>query len=135
MTIKNAAKGLGWFGIGLGLAQLLTPGRLGRIIGTGEHPRTMRALGLREVATGVGVLVQRRPKLGLWARVAGDVMDLALLAKALGGGKGRRGRIAGAAGMVLAVGVLDYLCAREVSKRNRARDGVETFSRESAASP
>ncbi len=110
----NAAKGLGWFSIGLGAAQLLAPRRLGRTIGVGNHPVLMRAMGVREIATGVGVLSQRRPKLGLWARVAGDALDFALLARALRRRRRRRGRIASAAGMVLAVGVMDYLCAREV---------------------
>lgn len=114
MTIRKAADGLGWFSIGLGMAEVLMPGRLGRMIGVGEHTTTLRALGVREIATGVGVLLQRRPKAGLWARVAGDAMDLALLAKAFGGREDRRQRIAVAAGLVLGIGVLDYLCARSV---------------------
>lgn len=116
MTVKKAAKGLGWFSIGLGMAELLAPKRLGHMIGVGEHSGTFRALGLREIATGVGVLARRRPKTGLWARVAGDAMDVALLAKALGNRGTRKGRIAGAAGMVLGVGVLDYLCARNIDE-------------------
>lgn len=116
MTTQKAANGLGWFSIGLGLTQLLAPRRLGRMIGVGDHPVTMRAMGLREIATGVGVLAPRRPKMGLWARVAGDALDFALLARALSRREGRRARIAGAAGMVLAVGVLDYLYAREMQE-------------------
>lgn len=100
MTTVNAANGLGWFSIGLGTVQLLAPRWLGRMIGVGEHSTTMRAMGLREIATGAGILTQRRPKLGLWARVAGDALDFALLMRALRRREGRRGRIAGAAGMV-----------------------------------
>lgn len=114
MEVTNAANGLGWFSIGLGTAQLLAPRRLGRMIGVGDHPVLMRVMGAREIASGLGVLSQRRPKTGLWARVAGDALDFALLTRAFGKREQRRGRIASAAGMVLAVGALDYLCAQEV---------------------
>lgn len=114
MKIKRATHGLGWFSIGLGTAQLLLPGRLGRTIGVGKHPVTMRALGAREILTGLGILAQRRPRLGMWARVAGDAMDLSLLALALR--RGRRTRIAGAAAMVAGIGLLDYVFARKVQR-------------------
>jgi hypothetical protein len=38
--------------------------------------------GLREIACGVGLLSSRRPTTWLWARVAGDAVDLATLAAA-----------------------------------------------------
>jgi hypothetical protein len=84
-AIGRAAIGLGLFGIGLGLAQLLVPRRFNRVIGVGDKRRARnltRALGLRELANGFAVLGRRRPAPWLWARVAGDVIDLALLANA-----------------------------------------------------
>lgn len=118
MKTTQAAKGLGWFSIGLGMTQLLAPGWLSRTIGVGERQRTlMRALGAREVLSGVGVLSRHQRKAGLWARVAGDVMDVALLTRALTLRRSDRGRVAGATASVLAIGVLDYLCARSQPRR------------------
>jgi hypothetical protein len=112
MTKLQLAKGLGWFSIGLGLTQLLAPDWLGRKIGVGERTGVMRALGAREAMTGITVLAQDKPALPLWGRVAGDLMDMALLAAALKAPENRKGRVAGAAGMVLGVGLLDLACAR-----------------------
>ncbi|MFL6193213.1 MAG: hypothetical protein ACJ75H_03510 [Thermoanaerobaculia bacterium] len=114
MNDNKLAKGLGWFSIGLGLTQLLAPGWLGRKIGVGERTGLMRALGAREAMTGVGVLMQDRPAVPMWGRVAGDLMDMALLAAALRSPWNDRGRVAGAAGMVLGVGLVDLLCARSL---------------------
>ena len=50
------AFGLGWFGIGLGLAELLVPRRFARTIGVPyEHHRLIRAMGVREIANGLGL--------------------------------------------------------------------------------
>jgi uncharacterized membrane protein len=76
------ARGLGWFGVGLGAAQIAAPDTVARLAGVSPGGRTrtvVRALGAREVATGVGILARPRPAGGLWARVAGDALDLALL--------------------------------------------------------
>jgi hypothetical protein len=115
MKDLRLAKGLGWFSIGLGLTQILAPGWLGRAIGVGERKGLMRALGAREIITGLGVLAQQpRPALPVWGRVAGDAMDMALLAAAFKNPYNDRGRVAGAAGMVLGVGLLDWACARSL---------------------
>jgi hypothetical protein len=119
VSLRDLATGIAAFSIGLGLAQLLAPRQLARVIGVSEHAAGMRALGLREIASGIGVLAA--PREGLWARVAGDAMDLALLASALGHRGNRRGRILAAAGAVVTVGVLDYLCARELDGSRTVR--------------
>lgn len=116
---NSAVKGIGWVSIGLGTAQLLAPNKLGRMIGVGEHPGTMRAMGVREIASGLGVLAQRRPRASLWARVAGDALDLALLVKMLGERESQNERILGAAAVVLAAGAMDYLYAQNMSESKR----------------
>src|ERR1700738_1230902 len=53
------ALGLGWFSLGLGIAQIAAPGRLARVIGAGGDERkrtTMLAVGAREILSGVGIL-------------------------------------------------------------------------------
>lgn len=103
------AQALGWFSIGLGVAQLLAPRRLGRATGVGEHPTLMRACGAREIASGVGILSQRRPTGWLWSRVAGDTLDLALLGAAARSGAARRNRIGLVSAAVAGIAVLDLL--------------------------
>ena len=86
---ERLASFLGWFSIGLGLTQVLAPRRFARFIGVrgdDDELRLVRLVGLRELASGVGILTRPRPAGWLWARVAGDVMDLALLGSALASG-------------------------------------------------
>lgn len=117
----SLATGLGWFSVALGLAQLAAPHRVAEIAGiepTDDNLRLMRTLGMRELASGVGILTQPVPDKWLWSRVAGDVMDLALLGVAMGR-SGNRGRTVAATLAVLGVTGLDILAAREIAnKRN-----------------
>jgi hypothetical protein len=80
---ERLARGLGWFSIGLGIAGIMTPRTLARVLGTRNHGVLFRVMGMREIVTGVGILTQRRPAGWLWARVGGDIMDLVGLGKAL----------------------------------------------------
>ncbi|RZI85501.1 MAG: hypothetical protein EOP38_04780 [Rubrivivax sp.] len=72
---EQVARGLGWFSIGLGLIELLRPEPTARTVGARGGPRLVQAYGLREIATGVGLLTFKDPAPWLWARVVGDVVD------------------------------------------------------------
>jgi hypothetical protein len=87
-------RGLGWFAIGLGAAEMLVPGAITNCLGVSRRPLLMRALGAREIASGVGLLAGQNPAGWLWARAAGDVMDMALVVASLRSPTARRGRIA-----------------------------------------
>lgn len=116
------AKGLGWFSVGLGLAEILAPGTFARTIGLkGQRAsRTVtRFVGIREIASGVGILTERRPVGWVWSRVAGDVMDLALLGAGFTARRANRKRLAAAAAGVLGVTVVDALCAEQLSALTR----------------
>jgi hypothetical protein len=115
------AQGLGWFSIGLGVAELVAPDRLARFLGMAEHRELIRFYGLREVATGLGILAQDDPTPWLWGRVGGDVVDLATLAGGLGRGNPRSGNVGLAIAAVAGVTVLDVLCAQALSRRPRRR--------------
>jgi hypothetical protein len=107
---------LGWFSIGLGTAQLLAPKMVCRLVGAsgqGASRTVMRLMGLRELTQGVGILTRPRPTAWLWSRVAGDGLDLSLLA--LTAVKNRRARTAFAIANVLAVTVPDILESRHLS--------------------
>lgn len=118
---ERLADALGWFSIGVGLAALVAPRAVVRLLGVGDgggRRVVLRLVGAREVASGVGILSSRQPAGWLWARVAGDVMDLALLGTALGSHRTRRTPAVATAVMVAGVTALDSLAARGLSRRH-----------------
>src|SRR3954468_7431303 len=113
---EQVANGLGWFSIGLGLAELLAPGTMCRIVGAKErHGGLMRFLGLREIGAGIMILSGARAA-GCWSRVAGDLMDLSLLGADLGTPGTDKGRAIGSTAAVVGVTVLDALTALELTR-------------------
>ena len=110
------ARGLGWFSIALGAAELLAPEQMGELIGVKNRNNTLRMLGLREIASGIGILSQPKPAGWVWSRVGGDAMDLAFLGKALTSDGTDKGRATMAAAAVLGVAALDFLCAQQLSE-------------------
>ena len=103
------ARGLGVFSVGLGAAQMLAPRAVARAIGltgTATQAKVMRVVGLRELAAGAGILSRPKPGAWMWARVAGDALDLALLAA---GDSRNRSRKAAAIAAVAGVTVPDVL--------------------------
>lgn len=112
---RMLATQIGVFSIGLGAFELLAPRRLTRFLGAEGSERLVQLYGAREIAKGVGILAQRRPDPAwLWARVAGDVLDLATLGSALVGG--RRRNVLAAMAMVAGVTALDVLCANQLGQ-------------------
>lgn len=115
---QGLANFLGFFSLGLGLAEFAMPGVVAKIAGfnsDGDGHGVLRAMGAREIAHGVSVLSSAQPDKQLWGRVAGDALDLALLGGALANSKNSRGRTLFATAAVLGVTVLDVLAAKQVS--------------------
>lgn len=122
------SQALGWFSVGLGVAQLAAPERVSRWIGLAEdHPMLMRALGVREVASGIGILTGNPPR-WLWSRVAGDAMDLLLLGAALASDRSDRGRVLSAAAAVFGVATLDVMAARGLNGNGHAAVREQTIT-------
>ncbi len=88
------AQGLGWFSVGLGLIEVLAPRASLRATGSRADPALVRACGVREIVTGIGLLTARDPAPWLWARVGGDALDIATLASDLDDRNGGRRRTA-----------------------------------------
>jgi uncharacterized membrane protein len=124
-ALDALVRSLGWFSLAVGAAELLLPRALNRAIGTGIHPTVTRLCGLRELAAGAGLLTQGNPTPWLWSRVAGDVMDLALLAAAapMSRGDGRL-RLAVATLAVAGVTAADVLVARQSLRQPRSAPGI-----------
>jgi hypothetical protein len=109
------AKGLGWFSIGLGLTELAFPGAIGRMLGLEDRQGLIRAYGAREIAAGVGAL-SIDPAPAIWARAAGDLVDLATLAMGLKAGGEARRNAAVAIAAVAGITVVDVLVASSIGK-------------------
>ena len=112
MNAPRTARGLGWFSLGLGLVEVAAPNALARVLGARRRPALVRtAYGLREIAVGAGLLATGRPGPWVWARVAGDALDLATLAAVARRPGARGGAVALALGSVAAVTALDVRTA------------------------
>jgi uncharacterized membrane protein len=114
------ANALGWFSLSLGLAEIVAPGAVARLAGvqTDEGQRALLrspSFGLREAATGVGLLTQHDKSSWLWTRVIGDAIDIGTLLSALGRPRNNRKRVAAALAAVLGVTAIDVVCARKLS--------------------
>ena len=118
-SAKRLAKGLGWFSIGLGLAELFAPRAIASISGvSNKHTGLIRLYGLREIAAGVTIFAQEKPTEGVWSRVVGDALDLTSLGVAATNPEAKLGRVAFATANVLAVTALDVICAMQLSSGN-----------------
>jgi hypothetical protein len=113
------AQGLGWFSVGLGLAELLAPARLGRLLGMEEHTTLIRAYGARELAVGIGILAQDDPEPWLWGRVGGDALDLGTLAMGMREGNPQRENAGLAFLAVAGVTALDVICASALARERQ----------------
>lgn len=131
LNVRQGGEGmagfLGLFSLGLGISQLVAPDSVARLIGVRPTERTrstMRAIGMREVASGVGILGhQQRRADWLWSRVAGDAMDLMMLGRSMTDDTTERSRTSAALAAVLGVAALDLMTAQQVSKRTGSMMG------------
>lgn len=115
---QRLALGLAWFSIGLGIAQILAPRRMAETVGLKKNKNNglMRMLGAREIASGVGILTQRKTSRWLMGRVAGDAMDLAILGSAFSSKRTNRKRVLAATAAVVGVSALDIYCSQKLLK-------------------
>lgn len=111
-SLDRSANALGWFSLALGAAELLAPRLLASRLGLRGRATLLQLYGLREIGAGLGLLSGRHRSAWLWARVAGDALDLATLATARPGG----GRALGLAA-VAGVTALDIASASAASKQ------------------
>jgi uncharacterized membrane protein len=106
--LSSPARSLGYLSLALGAGALFMPDRLARLSGLEQHRGLLPLVGLRELASGVGLLTQNNPTPWLWSRVVGDGMDLAVLASsALNPRNPRRMSAAVATGVVAIISAID----------------------------
>jgi len=124
-SLKGAdqlARALGWFSVALGIAELVAAGPIARSLGLGHKEGLIRAYGARELASAVPTLSVDKT-VGLGARIAGDLLDLATLASALHPGNPKRDNAAIATALVLGITVLDLLAYEGVKAVHRRAPG------------
>jgi hypothetical protein len=121
-TDTEFARGLGWASIAIGLTELLAPRQVESLLGLEDTPDrrgTLRVCGVREVCQGISILTDdeanERMKAGVFARVAGDVLDTALLGVAATKTK-KPFQFAVVTAMVLGIGLADMLCAKRLTE-------------------
>ncbi|WP_270935018.1 cyclase dehydrase [Falsiroseomonas oryzae] len=120
------AGGLGWFSIGLGLFELAAARPLARGLGLRGQENLIRAYGLREIATGVGILVSRDRRPWIMGRVAGDALDAVTLLA--GAPRASAFGLATALASVASVTLFDLVCAEAL----RTEEGDRIASRNAA---
>lgn len=124
------AQGMGWFSIGLGLTQLLAPHLFNRIVGVRNGSGVLtRLLGARELVSGLALLGGRDPVRALDARIAGDVMDLGLLAANLVAPANGRGRLVASTISVLGATGMDIVARRHLAADPQRQERVAQVTR------
>jgi hypothetical protein len=127
------ARALGWFSIGLGLAELLAPRLLTRAMGVEGNETLLRAYGAREIAAGMLSLSPDKGA-GLQARVAGDALDGATLL-ALRPKSAKPGILGLALAAVLGVTLLDIVGAAWVKADESRKKGEQRSYKERSGYP
>lgn len=132
---ERLAKALGVASIALGAPLVAAPGRVARFVGLDDTATTRavaRGVGGRELAAAAAILTRSRPLPGVWSRVAGDGLDLALLVTALRSAAANRRRLAITTGAVAGIAALDVVGALRLSGRRHpsavAEDGSPRVS-------
>lgn len=118
------ARALGWFSVGLGVAELVAPGRIARALGLEDKEGLIRAYGARELASAVPTLSVDKP-IGLAARIGGDALDLGTLATALHRDNPKRHNAVIATALVAGITLLDIAAYSGVKAAHRRPPGSD----------
>jgi uncharacterized membrane protein len=121
MKQQDVARALGWFSLGLGVAELVAPRQVEKAIGIKrKHEGLTRSFGLREMTAGIGLLSEKKTSAWMWSRVAGDILDLACLGTAYSSDRNNKKKLTLATAAVLGVTVADIFCSVQLTKEEAA---------------
>jgi uncharacterized membrane protein len=126
-NVDMFARALVWVSLGLGLAEVLAPKRVQKLVGIkrGNHSTLIRLAGVREIGHALLLLIQSRPLTGIWSRIAGDAMDLGLLGAAYTMPRVQKNRVSAATVSIVGITALDALTAAQLTRK---RNKVESIS-------
>jgi hypothetical protein len=126
------ARGLGYFSVALGVAELVAPGAICRAAGVKGLEPVVRGYGAREIATGVAILGSHDPEPWIWTRVAGDLADIATVAAGVQQDNRSKSRSAIAFATLAAVTLVDLACANGLnSEKGSRKTATRDYSRRS----
>jgi hypothetical protein len=93
---------------------------MAEMLGIKGQERLIQLCGVREVLQGVAILAARDPTMWVWARVAGDALDIGIVAaEHLSGNRSKTRNKALALAVIGGITVLDVMNARRLSRENR----------------
>lgn len=114
------ARGLGVMSLALGAMEVVGARALARMLGIRGQENFIRMCGAREIAQGVAILSAKDPTPWVWARVAGDMLDIGtLVMEHYAAEPAKRRNVTLALGSVLGITALDVMNARQLSEENR----------------
>jgi len=126
MDLTLAKRALGFVSLGLGLAAVASPRRLGRWLGVDAEPEAISAFGARELASGAGLLSPVKPGPWFWTRVIGDIMDMGALAGAIKSDNPQRHVARGVALILVGIAVLDVALAVQATVNRHDNEAAAT---------
>ena len=119
MDAQGATRLLGLLSLGMG-AGLVAPRGVGRLLGLDdERPWLIRAIAVRDVTIGLGLLGAPGPVPWLRAQAAADVLDAGILVESLRRGRGDRTRALLWLGFASGAAVLAGGLSRQAVVRSR----------------
>ena len=119
MNLLHAKRVLGLLSLAVGVTAVAAPRRVTRFLGLTFDDQAMSAFGAREIASGAGLLSPVPPGPWFWMRAGGDLMDLAVLGRAIGRDNPRRKIAYAAFAAVAAIAVVDLAIAIHAARNRR----------------
>ena len=113
---RTTAQALAWFSIVLGALEVATPRQLSQRLGLSGKEPLLRGYGGREIAAGVAALAGFLGP-AMWARVFGDLLDLATLRLGRRSDRHTARNISIAVGAVIGIALIDLCVAAMLSRR------------------
>jgi uncharacterized membrane protein len=122
INFNQVARALVWVSLGLGLAEVLAPKRIQKLVGVrrGKHEALIRFAGFREIGHALMLITQARPQQAVISRVIGDVLDLGLLGAAFTTPRVKKNRLAIALASISGITLLDALTATQLKSTRAA---------------
>jgi hypothetical protein len=113
---RTTAQALAWFSIALGALEVMMPRPFSRRLVLGGKEPLLRGYGGREIAAGVAALAGLLG-LALWARIFGDLRDLATVRFSGRTDRHTARNISIAVGAVVGIALIDLCVAAMLSRR------------------
>lgn len=110
------ARGLGVFSLALGAMEITGARALAQMLGMKGQENFIRLCGAREIIQGAAILASRNPTMAIYARIAGDALDIGMLAREFRGEQPKKLSLGMALASVLGITAMDVYNARALNR-------------------